>query len=177
MDTQPNGDANAAPVPEKKKTLFDIVLTSTPVILTVVATFMVGRSTAEMTQAQYHRLPWPGKISPRPAISGVFFQAKTHSRHHLRDERRHAHRQGRTRVAQPGISDRVRERARCQSWRRHGRKESHGCNRQLDQLPGPRIQGRQVSYKAEQISKAFETIKILHRSETPHAAERSGKRA
>jgi hypothetical protein len=41
--------------PEKKKTLFDIVLTSTPVILTVIATFLVGQSTGEMTRAQYFR--------------------------------------------------------------------------------------------------------------------------
>ena len=50
----PPVDANASE-PEKKKTLFDIVLTATPVILTVVATFLIGQSTSEMTRAQYYR--------------------------------------------------------------------------------------------------------------------------
>jgi hypothetical protein len=47
-------DANGSE-PEPKKKLFDIVLTSTPVILTVIATFLVGQSTGEMTRAQYFR--------------------------------------------------------------------------------------------------------------------------
>lgn len=43
-------DPNAPP-----KTPFETVLTSTPVIMTIVATLLAGLSTGEMTRAQYHR--------------------------------------------------------------------------------------------------------------------------
>lgn len=43
-------DPNAKP-----KTPFEAVLTSTPVIMTIVATLLAGLSTGEMTRAQYHR--------------------------------------------------------------------------------------------------------------------------
>ena len=77
MDTQPNAEPNGtpAPAPEKKKTLFDTILTMTPVLLTVVATFMVGRSSAEMTQAQYHRAV-AGQNQSKVGDEWGYFQAK-----------------------------------------------------------------------------------------------------
>lgn len=61
--------------PEKKKTLFDIVLTSTPVILTVIATFLVGQSTGEMTRAQYFRA-LASQNQSKAGDQWSFFQAK-----------------------------------------------------------------------------------------------------
>jgi Domain of unknown function (DUF4337) len=76
MDTRIQTEPNPPePAPEKKKTLFDAVLTSTPVLLTVVATFMVGRSTAEMTQAQYYRAV-AGQNQSKVGDQWGFFQAK-----------------------------------------------------------------------------------------------------
>ncbi len=48
-------DVTPPPVTEPRKPWFETVVTSTPVLLTVIATFMVGRSSTEMTMAQYHR--------------------------------------------------------------------------------------------------------------------------
>ncbi|HZT81958.1 MAG TPA: DUF4337 family protein, partial [Gemmataceae bacterium] len=38
-----------------RKSLWDTILTATPVVLTVLATLLAGMSSSEMTQAQYHR--------------------------------------------------------------------------------------------------------------------------
>jgi hypothetical protein len=77
MDLQSSAspESGGTPAPEKKKTLFDTVLTATPVLLTVVATFMVGRSAAEMTQAQYHRTV-AGQNQSKVGDQWAFFQAK-----------------------------------------------------------------------------------------------------
>ncbi len=63
-----------AAVPEKKS-LFDTVVVTTPVLLTVIATFILGRSSAEMTQAQYHRSV-AGQKQSKVADEWAFFQAK-----------------------------------------------------------------------------------------------------
>jgi hypothetical protein len=67
-------DPAPAPSPEKKS-LFDTIVVSTPVLLTVVATFILGRSTSEMTQAQYHRSV-AGQRQAKVADEWAFFQAK-----------------------------------------------------------------------------------------------------
>jgi hypothetical protein len=48
-------DAPQTPAPEEKKSLFETVVISTPVLLTIIATFLVGQSSTEMTRAQYFR--------------------------------------------------------------------------------------------------------------------------
>ncbi|MBI3822005.1 MAG: DUF4337 family protein [Planctomycetes bacterium] len=50
-DTQPAATSASEP----RKSVFEAIVTGTPVLLTVVATFMIGRSSGEMTQAQYYR--------------------------------------------------------------------------------------------------------------------------
>ena len=66
--------ANPPPVAEKKP-LFDTVVISTPVLLTVIATFILGRSSSEMTQAQYQRAV-AGQNQSQVANQWAFFQAK-----------------------------------------------------------------------------------------------------
>src|SRR5262249_7661323 len=61
--------------PPAQKSLFDKVLTATPVILTIVATFLVGQSSSEMTQAQYHRAS-ASQNQSKVADQWAFFQAK-----------------------------------------------------------------------------------------------------
>ncbi len=63
-----------APAPEKRS-LFETVVTSTPVMLTVVATFILGQSSSEMTKAQYQRAS-AGQIQSKVADQWAFFQAK-----------------------------------------------------------------------------------------------------
>ncbi|HKI33015.1 MAG TPA: DUF4337 family protein [Gemmataceae bacterium] len=61
--------------PEKPRTVWDRVVTSTPIILTVIATVLAGKSAGEMTQAQYHRAvaaQYQSKVSDQ----WNFFQAK-----------------------------------------------------------------------------------------------------
>jgi hypothetical protein len=71
MDTE-----TTAPAPEpEKKSLFGTIVVSTPVILTVIATFILGRSTSEMTQAQYQRAV-AGQKQSKVADEWAFFQAK-----------------------------------------------------------------------------------------------------
>src|SRR5262245_2022920 len=71
MEPQP------APAEEtaKKKSLFETILTATPIILTVVATFMVGQSTGEMTRAQYYRA-LASQNQSKVGDQWAFFQAK-----------------------------------------------------------------------------------------------------
>lgn len=64
----------AAPPPEKRS-LFDSIIISTPVMLTVVATFILGRSTSEMTQAQYQRA-MASQNQSKVGDQWAFFQAK-----------------------------------------------------------------------------------------------------
>jgi hypothetical protein len=63
--TRPQGRPKSTPTsptpahqpdqPDKPKTLWEKVITATPVILTVVATVLAGLSSSEMTRAQYYR--------------------------------------------------------------------------------------------------------------------------
>ncbi len=55
--------------------LWDKILTTTPVVLTVIATLLAGQSTSEMTRAQYHR-SLAGQMQSKVADQWAFFQAK-----------------------------------------------------------------------------------------------------
>ncbi len=66
---------SAAPPTEEKKHWFEMVVTSTPVLLTVIATFLIGQSTSEMTRAQYFRSV-AGQNQSKVADQWGFFQAK-----------------------------------------------------------------------------------------------------
>src|SRR6266436_6760431 len=61
--------------PEKPKTAWDSILTSTPVILTVIATLLAGLSSSEMTRAQYHRA-LAAQHQSKAGDQWNFFQAK-----------------------------------------------------------------------------------------------------
>jgi Domain of unknown function (DUF4337) len=61
--------------PQEKRSLFDSVIISTPVMLTVIATFILGRSTSEMTQAQYQRA-LASQNQSKVGDQWAFFQAK-----------------------------------------------------------------------------------------------------
>jgi hypothetical protein len=63
------------PEPEKPKTVWDSILTSTPVILTVIATLLAGLSSSEMTRAQYHRA-LAAQHQSKVSDQWNFFQAK-----------------------------------------------------------------------------------------------------
>jgi len=65
----------AAPQPEKPKSVWDSILTSTPVVLTVVATLLAGLSSSEMTRAQYHR-SLAAQHQSKAGDQWQFFQAK-----------------------------------------------------------------------------------------------------
>src|SRR5437016_14533191 len=67
---KPN-DENAAP----EKSFWNMVLHSTPVILTVVATILAGLSSSEMTQAQYHRA-LAAQNQSKASDQWTFFQFK-----------------------------------------------------------------------------------------------------
>jgi hypothetical protein len=63
------------PQPEKPRTIGDRIFTSTPVVLTVMATILAGLSSSEMTRAQYYRAlaaQYQSKVSDQ----WNFFQAK-----------------------------------------------------------------------------------------------------
>lgn len=64
-----------SPPPEKKKPLFESVVTYTPVLLTVIATCMVGQSSWEMTRAQYNRA-MASQNQSKVGDQWAFFQAK-----------------------------------------------------------------------------------------------------
>ena len=66
--------APAAPKPEKKP-LFETVITSTPVIMTVIATLFAGMSASEMTWAQFHRAT-AAQHQSKAGDQWAFFQAK-----------------------------------------------------------------------------------------------------
>jgi hypothetical protein len=63
------------PTPPDKKNWWQAVLTSTPVVLTVVATLLAGLSTSEMTLAQYHR-SLAAQNQSKVSDQWGFFQAK-----------------------------------------------------------------------------------------------------
>jgi hypothetical protein len=65
----------AAGEPKKPRSLWDKILTSTPVILTVIATILAGLSTSEMTQAQYYRAT-AAQFQSKVSDQWNFFQAK-----------------------------------------------------------------------------------------------------
>src|SRR5437016_10121354 len=67
---KPN-DENAAP----EKSFWNMVLHSTPVVLTVVATVLAGLSSSEMTQAQYHR-SLAAQNQSKASDQWTFFQFK-----------------------------------------------------------------------------------------------------
>src|SRR5438445_9600134 len=73
----PQSKAEETPQPAEppRKTLWTIVLSSTPVILTVVATLLAGVSSSEMTQAQYHR-SLAAQNQSKASDQWGFFQAK-----------------------------------------------------------------------------------------------------
>src|SRR5258707_15313479 len=50
METPKTADSSAVP-----KNIWDRILTTTPVIMTILSTLLAGLSSSEMTQAQYHR--------------------------------------------------------------------------------------------------------------------------
>jgi ABC-type transporter Mla subunit MlaD len=60
---------------EKPKTLFERIVTSTPIILTVVATILAGLSSGEMTRAQYYRA-LAAQNQSKVSDQWNFFQAK-----------------------------------------------------------------------------------------------------
>jgi hypothetical protein len=75
MSSTPTTNADSAPQPEKPKSLWDSILTSTPVVLTVLATLLAGLSSSEMTRAQYHR-SLAAQHQSKVSDQWAFFQAK-----------------------------------------------------------------------------------------------------
>ena len=61
--------------PEKPKTTWERVVTSTPVVLTVVATILAGLSSSEMTRAMYYRA-MAAQHQAKVSDQWNFFQAK-----------------------------------------------------------------------------------------------------
>ncbi len=74
MDDTALPPQNSEPGPQKKS-LFETVVTSTPVMLTVIATFILGQSSSEMTKAQYQRSA-AGQMQSKVGDQWAFFQAK-----------------------------------------------------------------------------------------------------
>ena len=75
MCSTPSAKSEAAPEPPKPKKLWDSILTSTPVVLTVVATLLAGLSTSEMSRAQYYRA-LAAQHQSKAGDQWGFFQAK-----------------------------------------------------------------------------------------------------
>src|SRR6516165_10349180 len=75
MSSAQSTNSPAAPGPEKEKTRWDSILTSTPVVLTVLATLLAGLSSSEMTRAQYHR-SLAAQHQSKAGDQWSFFQAK-----------------------------------------------------------------------------------------------------
>jgi hypothetical protein len=67
--------AKLPPASDQPKTLWDSILTSTPVVLTVIATLLAGLSSSEMTRAQYHR-SLAAQHQSKAGDQWSFFQAK-----------------------------------------------------------------------------------------------------
>src|SRR6266550_193561 len=62
-------------VPPEKKSMFETIVVSTPVLLAVIATFLLGRSSSEMTMAQYYRSV-ASQNQSKVGDQWGFFQAK-----------------------------------------------------------------------------------------------------
>src|SRR6516164_5377154 len=75
MSSIANATSPAPSDSDKPKTLWDSTLTSTPVVLTVVATLLAGLSTSEMTRAQYYR-SLAAQHQSKAGDQWQFFQAK-----------------------------------------------------------------------------------------------------
>jgi hypothetical protein len=75
MSSTATTNTPTAPEPEKPKTVYQSILTSTPVVLTVVATLLAGLSTSEMTRAQYYR-SLAAQHQSKAGDQWQFFQAK-----------------------------------------------------------------------------------------------------
>src|SRR5262245_22114697 len=74
MSTAPSAPAAAQPG-RPKKTTWEVVLTSTPVILTVMATILAGLSSGEMTRSMYYR-SLAAQHQSKAGDQWAFFQAK-----------------------------------------------------------------------------------------------------
>src|SRR5262249_23641378 len=75
MSKAESTEAKPDVTPLEKKPIFDRILGSTPVILTVIATILAGMSSSEMTQAQYHR-SLAAQSQSKAGDQWSFFQAK-----------------------------------------------------------------------------------------------------
>jgi hypothetical protein len=75
MSSTAIANAPSTPEPDKPKSLWQSILTSTPVVLTVVATLLAGLSSSEMTRAQYHR-SLAAQNQSKAGDQWNFFQAK-----------------------------------------------------------------------------------------------------
>jgi hypothetical protein len=71
----PDPAAPAATTPAEKKHWWDKILTITPIILTVLATFLAGKSSGEMTKAMYYR-SMAAQEESKGANQWNYFQAK-----------------------------------------------------------------------------------------------------
>src|SRR5262245_6645236 len=74
-NTSQSANATDASAEKPSKSLWETVLTSTPVILTILATFLASQSAGEMTRAQYHR-SMASQNQSKVADQWAFFQAK-----------------------------------------------------------------------------------------------------
>ncbi len=77
-DVQPPPPAPGAPAAEPsamKKTLWETILTATPILLTILATLLAGQSSGQMTKAQYHRAV-AAQNESKAGSQWAFFQAK-----------------------------------------------------------------------------------------------------
>jgi hypothetical protein len=79
-----SSDPQASPAPaagatgepaKPRKSLWETILTATPIILTVIATLLAGTSSGEMTKAQYHRAV-AAQNQSKVGDQWAFFQAK-----------------------------------------------------------------------------------------------------
>src|ERR1700704_4603288 len=70
METPKTADSSAVP-----KAIWERILTTTPVVMTIVATLLAGLSSSEMTQAQYHR-SLAAQNQSKAGDQWGFFQAK-----------------------------------------------------------------------------------------------------
>src|ERR1700704_5766370 len=70
METPKTADSSAVP-----KAIWERILTTTPVIMTILSTLLAGLSSSEMTQAQYHR-SLAAQYQSKAGDQWGFFQAK-----------------------------------------------------------------------------------------------------
>jgi hypothetical protein len=66
---------NSPSDPKKPKSLWDTIITSTPVVMTVLATILAGLSSSEMSQSQYH-MARSAKEQSKAGDQWAFFQSK-----------------------------------------------------------------------------------------------------